>query len=78
MIMQGEIWTNGVRKLAKFNQDDILQLLWDATPMTKESTQANLALITNELSELMTHYSKQRQATTLEQVKKYREQRREM
>ncbi|WP_143815056.1 hypothetical protein [Lysinibacillus odysseyi] len=78
MMMQGEIWTNGVRKLAKINTGDILQLLWDATPMTKECTQADLALITNQLSELMTHYSRRRQATALEQVKKHREQRREM
>lgn len=80
MIIQGEHWTNGVSVLVnkQLNKDSILRLLWDTTPMTMESTQADLALITNQLSALMTHYSRRRQATALEQVKKYREQSKEM
>jgi hypothetical protein len=76
MMMQGEDWANGVNELTKeqFHKYDSLPLLWDVTPMTMESTQADLALITNQLSALMTHYSTRRQATALEQVRKYREQ----
>ena len=53
---------------------EVLQLLWDETPMTTEETQADLALIEHHLSSLILYYSRQRKATALEQVKKHREQ----
>ena len=53
---------------------EVLQLLWDETPVTTKETQAGLALIEQHLSSLILYYSRQRKATALEQVKKYREQ----
>ncbi len=62
--------------MARFSRDrgEVLQLLWDETPMTTKETQADLALIEQHLSSLILYYSRQRKATALEQVKKHREQ----
>ena len=55
------------------NSGEVLQLLWDETPMTTKETQEGLAMIEQHLSSLILYYSRQRKATALEQVKKHRE-----
>lgn len=75
MLMYQEDWKNEVTGLAKvrLTNHEMLHLLWDTTPITTESTQADLALIANHLSALLMHYSKKREVTALEQVKGRRE-----
>ena len=62
--MRGILW----------NKEEVLQLLWDETPMTTEETQAHIALIEQHLSSLILYYSRRRKVTALEQVKKHREE----